>query len=232
MFALTGILMALRQRDASGQGQHVDVSMFDSMISAMASNYAQYLGAGTVPGPLGTAFATIVPYACFPTADRLIAIAVASESLWERFCQALAQPDWLADPRLATNALRVANRDWFEPALTAILEREPSAHWLARLERAGIPCSAVNTLADVAAHPQAAHRGMFPTVHHPTAGPARVTGLPIKLGETDLPPRTPAPLPGEHTVESLRELLALSDEEIANLEQTGVIRGPRDSRVD
>lgn len=223
MFALSGILMALRVREATGAGQHVDVAMLDGMISAMASNYAQYLGSGAVPGPMGTAFATIVPYACFPTADQPIAIAVASESLWQRFCAALGRADWAADPRLATNALRVANRGWYEVELTAQLKTKPSAEWVAVLKNAGIPCSPVNSLADVAGHPQAAFREMFPPVEHPAAGAVRVTGLPVKM-EGELPERTPAPLAGEHTFSALRELLGLENEQLTDLAARGVIR--------
>lgn len=223
MFALIGTLMALRLREQTGEGQWVDVAMFDSMISAMASNYAQYLGAGVVPGPMGTAFATIVPYACFPTADRPIAIAVASESLWEKFCRAVERPDWRQHPHYATNTLRVQHRAEFEPLLNNLLATQPAAEWIRRLSHHGVPCSPVNDMATVAAHPQAAFRDMFPTVHHPTAGPIRVTGLPIKLPGATAPTRQPAPRHGEHTHQALRDLLHLDDATLEALAAEGAI---------
>ncbi len=207
MFALTGILMALRARDQSGEGQHVDISMLDGMISAMASNYAYYLGSGQVPVPLGTAFATIVPYAGFPAADGELVIAVASDKLWLTFCEALSQPEWAADPHYATNAARVANRSQLEPAIAAILSAKPLAHWQQLFRQYGIPCAPVRNLREVFEDPQAQAREMFPTVHHPTAGPVRVTGLPIKLSATPGAITTAAPTLGQHNESALRELL-------------------------
>ena len=110
MFAMSGALMALEARHKTGRGQFVDVGMLDSLVSAMASNQATYMGAGVVPKPLGTAFATIVPYRSFACADREITIAVASEKLWTAFCLAMDRPDFATDPRYSSNALRVANR--------------------------------------------------------------------------------------------------------------------------
>jgi formyl-CoA transferase/CoA:oxalate CoA-transferase len=223
MFALIGALMALRVREQTGKGQWVDVAMLDSMISAMASNYAQFLGAGIVPKPMGTAFATIVPYACFPTADRPIAIAVASEKLWRNFCHAV-HPAWIDEPKYATNALRVKHRDEFEPLLTTILQTKPAAEWARIFAENGVPCSPVNDMAEVAALPQVAHREMFPSVEHPDAGPVRVTGLPVKMSAGPMPPPRPAPRQGEHTIAALRELLALTDSELAALNAAGAIR--------
>lgn len=223
MFALIGTLMALRTREQTGQGQWVDVAMLDSMISAMASNYAQYLGGGIVPQPMGTAFATIVPYACFPTADRPIAIAVASEKLWQQFCHAVDQPGWLDEPKYASNALRVKHRAKFEPLLTGILRQKTAAEWAKIFAEHGIPCSPVNDMAAVAAHPQAQFRQMFPTIHHPSAGATRVTGLPVKFAGLTLPAPTPAPRQGEHTADALRQLLHLDDDTLAELRQAGAI---------
>jgi len=103
MFALIGILMALRSRDISGTGQFVDVSMFDSMISAMTTNFMIYLGCGDVPGPLGTSYTSIVPYRTFPTKDIDIAMAVGSDKLWRTFAAAIGHPELADDPAYATN---------------------------------------------------------------------------------------------------------------------------------
>ncbi len=219
MFSIIGILLALEARNRTGLGQFVDVSMLDSMISAMASNYAYFEGSGIVPSPLGTRFGTIVPYRGFPTADRDIVIAVASTKLWQDFCVAIGRPQWTEDPAYATNPLRVKNRETLEPAIAEIFRTNTSAHWVKKLSAHGIPCAPVRTLDEVAADPQVAVRGMLPKIDG-----FRVTGPPVKFSETPgcVPRR--APRLGEHTGEILKEILQLSDPEIAGLIERGAIR--------
>lgn len=226
MFALIGIMMALHARTGTGQGQHVDVSMFDGMISAMASNYANLFGTGTVPRPMGTAFGTIVPYAVFPTADRDLAIAVASDNLWRRFGDAIERPDVAADPRFRTNALRVEHRGVLEPLIRDIFKTRPAAHWVARLTVLGVPCSPVNDLAEVVGDAQTAAREMFPVVDHPSAGPVRVTGVPVKFSAAAARVSGAAPRLGEHTRAVLEARLGLSPPEIDRLVAAGVVAAP------
>ena len=223
MFALIGILMALRARDASGAGQFVDVSMLDSMISAMTSNFVNYLGSGVVPRPLGTAFASIVPYRTFPTLDREIAVAVGSEKLWRTFCEAIGRPDLTDHEDYATNPLRVKNRSVLEPMLSGVFMGDTAENWFRKLSAAGVPCSPVRSMDEVVKDPQAAVRGMFPTLDHTTAGPFTVTGPPIKLSETPARVSTAAPLLGEHTRQALAELLDLDPAELDKLESAEVI---------
>src|SRR5712692_213337 len=156
MFAALGILMALHARERTGVGQFVDVSMLDGMISAMGSNFANYLGSGVVPGPMGTAFKAIVPYRTFPTADRDIAIAGASDKLWAAFCRAIEMPELAEDPRYASNALRVENRGTLEPLLMEVLRKATSQEWQERFDRCGVPCEPVRTREEVCADPQCA----------------------------------------------------------------------------
>ncbi len=218
MFAVIGILMGLRTRDQTGLGQYVDISMFDSMISAMASNFAYYLGSGKVPGPLGTSFGSIVPYRTFATADREIAIAVASDKLWKDFCLAIERPGLTADPDYATNADRVANRKVLEPLLAEIFLMDTAANWAARLLSAGVPSSPVRTLEDVYRDPQSAVRRMFPHT-----GPIPITGLPIKMESASSAERSTAPRLGEHTREVLMDLLGCDKNLIQNLINSGII---------
>jgi formyl-CoA transferase/CoA:oxalate CoA-transferase len=223
LFAVIGILLALRTRDATGHGQYVDVSMLDSMISTMSSNYASYLGSGLVPRPMGTAFPTVVPYRVFHASDRQIAIAVGSEKLWAAFCRAIDRPDLEKHPDYATNALRIINRAVLEPLLDAAMRRRTGAEWIERLQSAGIPASLVRNFQEVSQHPQSAVREMFPTLDHATAGSHRVTGTPIKLSDTPGGPGAPAPLLGEHTLCVLKELLALDSAALNDLAARGVI---------
>jgi formyl-CoA transferase/CoA:oxalate CoA-transferase len=223
LFSVIGILLALRARDLTGEGQFVDVSMLDSMISTMSSNFSSYLGCGEIPRPMGTSFPTVVPYQVFETAEGAIAIAVGSEKLWAAFCSALERPDLIVHPDYATNALRIRNRAVLEPLLESIFRARPAAEWLGRLQSAGIPASLVRNFEDVVNHPQTAVRAMFPSLDHPTAGVHRVTGTPIKLSATPGAPGSPAPLLGEHTVETLAGLLGLDAAALETLSARGVI---------
>jgi crotonobetainyl-CoA:carnitine CoA-transferase CaiB-like acyl-CoA transferase len=223
LFAAMGILLALRARDKTGAGQYIDVSMLDSMISTMSSNYMSYLGSGAVPRPMGTAFPTVVPYRVFHTADKPIAIAVGSEKLWSAFCGAIGRPDLASHPDYATNALRIVNRAVLEPLLDSVFATRPVAEWIERLRAAGIPSSPVRNFEDVALDAQSAVRGMFPILDHPAAGPHLVTGTPVKLSETPGAPGLPAPALGQHSREALAELLDLDEATIAALQARGVI---------
>jgi crotonobetainyl-CoA:carnitine CoA-transferase CaiB-like acyl-CoA transferase len=223
MFATIGILMALRSREQTGTGQYVDVSMLDSMISTMTSNYMYFLGSGVSPRPMGTSFQTVVPYRVFESSDRSFAIAVGSEKLWIAFCMAIERPDLETHPDYATNPLRVQHRPELEQILAGIFRQRPAAEWLESLRAAGIPCSLVRTFAEVFADPQSEFRGMFPMMDHATAGPHSVTGSPVKLSETPGSPTTTAPRNGEHTAVILQELLGLDDVTTESLRACGVI---------
>lgn len=219
MFALIGIQLALEARHRTGEGQFVDVSMLDSMISAMASNYAFYFGSGVVPEALGTRFATIVPYRGYPTKDREIVIAVASQKLWRIFCAALDRPDLADHPDYATNPLRVKNRKVLEPILEQILRGRTCAEWSKMFAEHGIPSSPVRNLEEVVNDPQSAARGMFPE-----AGGTRITGPPVKLSATPGAGQRPAPTLGADTRAALAELLHLDDAALDALSKSGAIR--------
>jgi formyl-CoA transferase/CoA:oxalate CoA-transferase len=223
LFAVIGILMALQARNRTGAGQYVDISMFDSMISAMSSNYMAYLGSGRVPAPMGSAFPTVVPYRVFHGSDRVFAVAVGSEKLWEAFCRAIRHPELRADPDYSSNALRIQNRRALEERLEGIFRACPADEWVRRLTEAGVPCSLVRTFDEVVRHPQAIFRQMFPSMSHFTAGSYTAIGSPLKLSETPGEPSGGAPMLGEHTGGALAELLGLDDQTIASLTAQGVI---------
>lgn len=211
LFAVIGILLALRSREKTGLGQYVDVSMLDSMISTMSSNYMSFLGSNVIPVPMGTSFPTVMPYQTFYAQDRQIAVAVGSEKLWSAFCRALDRLDLEKHPDYESNAARIVNRSVLEPLLDKIFQRLPAAEWISRLRAAGIPCSLARNFAEVANDPQTEIRNMFPLMDHPTAGRHRVTGTPVKLSDTPGSPSTPAPLLGQHTRAVLKELFALDE---------------------
>jgi crotonobetainyl-CoA:carnitine CoA-transferase CaiB-like acyl-CoA transferase len=223
LFSVIGILLALRARDRSGEGQYVDVSMLDSMISTMSSNYMSYLGSGNVPVPMGTSFPTVVPYRAFHTKDVSIAIAIGSEKLWAAFCRAMECPHLEQHRDYETNAKRIVNRDTLEPELEAMFLRRGGGEWIERLRAAGIPCSLVRSFKQVAEDPQCEVREMFPEIEHPTAGRHKVTGTPVKLSSTPGAPTGPAPLLGQHTRSVLKEFFDLDDAKLNELASDRVI---------
>jgi len=223
LFAVIGILLALRARDTTGRGQFVDVSMLDGMISTMSSNYMTFLGSNIVPKPMGTSFPTVVPYRVFQTKDRQLAIAIGSEKLWAEFCAAIERPDLEKHPDYATNALRIRNREQIETLLSTIFHTHTGDEWIARLRSAGIPCSLVRDFREVELDPQSEVRSMFPVIDHPTAREHRVTGTPIKLSDTPGSPSSPAPLLGQHTRSVLKGLFSLEDSLLDDLFQRRVL---------
>ncbi|HXY37334.1 MAG TPA: CoA transferase [Planctomycetaceae bacterium] len=231
MFAIMGILMALRSRDKTGRGQYIDISMFDSMISGMTSCFMIYLGSNVLPKPMGSAYPTIVPYRVFSGADRDFSIAIGSEKLWTAFCAAIKRPDLEHHPDYATNHLRVKNRAAIEGLLADLFRTRPAAEWLKTLSAGGIPCSLVHNLREVVEDPQSAFRGMFPFVEQSPVGRHRVTGAPIKFArpdQTKKPTAAPksAPMLGEHTGATLGELLGLDSASIRKLIESGVVFQP------
>jgi len=223
LFAVIGILLALRARDATGRGQYVDVSMLDGMISTMSSNYMSYLGSGIVPKPMGTSFPTVVPYRVYQASDREVAIAVGSERLWSIFCATIERLDLEKHPDFLTNALRIVNREKLEPVLERVFSARTAEEWVERLQAAGVPSSLVRNFEEVAAHPQSEVRKMFPVLDQSTAGAHKVTGTPVKLSETPGGPNLPAPLLGQHTRSVLKEVFDLSDARVDDFIARGIV---------
>ena len=223
MFALIGILMALRSRDASGLGQFVDISMLDSMLSAMTSNFMIYLGSGAVPDPLGTSYASIVPYRTFPTKDVEIAIAVGSEKLWRAFGPAIGHTELVDHPGYATNSMRVKNRVQLESFLTNVFRTDTMENWRAKLRTAGVPASPIRRLDEVINDPQCAVREMFPYTIDPGDGQVRVVGSPIKFPEQPAAALSSAPELGQHTKQTLSDWFRMDSTELSHLQAAGVI---------
>ena len=223
MFALIGILMALRRRDASGLGQFVDVSMLDSMISAMTTNFMIYLGSGSVPDPLGTSYSSIVPYCAFPTKDFDIAIAVGSEKLWRVFGRAIGHAELVGHPAYATNSMRVRNRHELEAFLAEIFRTDTMENWLAKLRAAGVPASPIRRLDEVVNDEQCDVREMFPYTTDPRLGQVRVVGSPIKFIEEPAAGLSSAPGLGQHTKEALSDWFGMDSTELCHLHAAGVI---------
>jgi formyl-CoA transferase len=222
IFAGNAILAALYARERTGLGGQIDMALFDSTIAWLANVGSNYLVTGSVPHRQGTAHPNIVPYQAFQAGDESLIIAVGNDAQFTRFCSAIGRAGLAADPRFTTNALRVQNRSALIPLLAAEIARRPAAEWLKALEQAGVPCGPVNTLDRVFADPQTAARDMLIEVPHPTIGPLKLAGSPLKVGGAN-PPRRPPPLLGEHTNEVLADVLKMTDDEIRELRKSGVV---------
>ena len=222
MYATVAILAALRHRDATGQGQVIDMALLDTQLAMLANLGSNYLCSGNAPGRMGNAHANIVPYQVFEASDGHLILAVGNDRQFAKFCDIAGRPDWAADPRFATNAERVRHRAILVPQLEEALRQRPRADWLAALEAAKVPCGSINSIGEALADPQAQARGAVVAMPHPLSSDLRFIASPMKLSATPVAYRHAPPLLGQHSDELLREA-GCSVEEITNWRTTGVI---------
>lgn len=222
MFTAIGVLAALRARDQTGRGQKVDASLLSSAVAWLGNVGQNYLVSGKPARRFGNAHPNIVPYQSFATRDQHITIAVGNDRQFQSLCRILGRDDLAADPRFATNPLRVEHRDALIPELQAAFMTRSAAEWLAACEEAGIPSGPINTIEQVFSHPQVLANGMLQEVEHP-AGRLKLAGIPYILSETPGVIRRPPPLLGQHTDEVLADVLGRTPDEIARLRRIGAV---------
>jgi crotonobetainyl-CoA:carnitine CoA-transferase CaiB-like acyl-CoA transferase len=223
MYAVAGILAALNERHASGQGQYIDLSLLDTQVAWLANQNLNYLVTGAPPQRRGTAHPNIVPYQAFSTADGHFMLAVGNDAQFARFCAAVGQPSLAADPRYATNSARVAHRQELVPVIERVLSARTSGEWITVLKAARVPCGAINDLAQVFSEPQVRHRGLRLDLPHPTAGSAPGVRNPVLFSRTPIEyERAPPPL-GADTDEVLGRRLGLDAGTLADLRGRGVL---------
>jgi crotonobetainyl-CoA:carnitine CoA-transferase CaiB-like acyl-CoA transferase len=205
LLAAIGVLAAYVHRLKTGEGQMVDTSLFEAGIQQTYWQSAMYFATGESPGALGSAHPLSAPYQAFRAADGWLTIGGANQGNWQRLLRVLGAPEWLDDPRFRTNSDRMKNLPELVRLMNEKLGKKPVSEWLASLDAEGVPCGPINSIADMAADPQAAAREMVVELEHPRAGRTRALGLPIKLSATPGKVSRPAPLLGEHTREVLAE---------------------------
>ncbi len=225
MYAAYGTMLALRVKEKTGQGQRVDVSMLEGQMSLLNVNISAFLADGEMPVPMGTAYKALLPYQTFRTKTRDLAIAIGSQKLWKLFCPLIGHPEITDDPRFANNGVRITNRDALIELVQNAFLTKSYEEWEQILLGAGIPVGAVNNLGELLEHPQVAARGAMVETEHPRAGPVKLVGVPVKLSQTPGAVRSPSPMLGEHSAETLREVLGMGDAEIERLMQAGVVHG-------
>ena len=206
LHASQGILLALYERQTSGLGQHVDVALFDAMLSVLRLPAAVMLATGRTPTRVGNDHLSIAPYEPLRAKDGLIIVAVANERLWARFCEALNRTDLRSDPRYRTNAERVQYRQALKADLEAMFAAMTVDDIASRLEPHQVPYGRVRDTRQAVEHPQVAARGGLITQTHPEAGEIQTLGPVVKLSRTPAEPQLPPPTLGEHTAAVLKRL--------------------------
>ncbi len=225
MMAATAILAALRHRDRTGEGQHIDMALFDVTVGWLANQATGWLMGGHPPRRMGNAHPSIVPYQDFPTATGRIALAVGNDRQFERFAGLVGHPEWSTDPAYASSPARVANRARLVALIEEVLARQPAEHWLPLFAGAGIPAGPVATVAQALASDQARARGLVVEQADPALGTVRTVAQPLALAATPPSYRLPPPAVGQHSRAILREA-GLDEAVIATLIADGVVHAP------
>jgi crotonobetainyl-CoA:carnitine CoA-transferase CaiB-like acyl-CoA transferase len=223
LYGCIGILAALRHRERTGQGQQVDIGMLDTSVAWLANQGMNFLATGENPPRLGNQHPNIAPYQVFPTKDGHIVLSVGNDPTWERFCKSFGCDHLLADPRFATNAERVANRQLVTDTLTPVMQSKTTAEWVAALEERKIGCGPINKLSDVFADPHVQARGCVVSLPHASGETISVIANPVRLSATPADYRVPPPTLGEHSEEVLTGLLGMSEAEVAALREKKVV---------
>lgn len=222
MFGVMGILAALYERERSGKGQHVDISMLDCQISLLNYMATMHFLSGKNPQPIGNSHFVHVPYDTFHCSDGFIVIAVITDNFWLNLKDVL-QHEALDKPEFDTQPGRYAQREFINACMNETLQTNTCAYWLRQLEEKRIPCAPLNQFDQALSDPQVLHRNMVVELQHPLGAVTRGPGNPIKLSRTDEDSFSPAPLLGQHTEETLRAILDMSGDEVAALRAEGVI---------
>jgi len=223
VFGPMAILAALHERNRTGKGRLIDISLYDGLIG-MLGYFAQLAFiTGEDPPTMGSSHPNIVPYGSFPASDGSIIIAVLSESFWGKLCEALERPDLAADPRFSSPTLRRERRDEVDRIISDVTRTRTVAEWERRLTEADVPHAPVLGVTAALAHPHALAREMVVTADHATAGPVKVVGRPVKFPGAKQPPVAAPPTLGQHTEAVLRARLGYGAGEIAALKRDGII---------
>ena len=221
--AVISILAALQARTFTGEGQYIDIALFDSELGWLANVASNFLISGKNPKRYGNAHANIEPYQSFQASDGWFVVAVGNDKQFEAFCKVIGKPELSADERFSTNSARVQNREILIPLLKPIFMQKTVSEWLALIGDQ-FPCGPINNFDQVFSMPHVKEREMLVQMEHPTIGALPLVGSPLKMGGTPVSYRLPPPLMGQHTKDILRESLGYSDEKVMALAKGGCIK--------
>jgi len=225
LFSIIGILAALQERNRSGLGQMVDISMLDCQVAILENAFTRYFTTGDVPKPLGTRHPVTAPFQAFQTSDGYITIALADgrKEKWPLLCSALDLIELIDDSRFNDGWVRSQQWDILEPILAEAIRKKTSQQWLTELEALAIPCGPVNTIEEASRNPQIHYRGMIKDIPHPRLGKVKMVDTPVKLSRTPGGAKRPSPDLGEHTAQVLKDMLGLNENEIVALRENMAI---------
>ncbi len=223
LYALSGILAALYHREKTGEGQFLDIALLDTQVGVLYNIGQSYLTSGEKPKRMGNAHASIVPYQVFKATDGYIVLAVGNDKQFADFCAFAGNPSLSADPRFAENKSRVRNRDALIPVIADMISKHDIDYWVKGLEKKGVPCGPVNTLDRVFADPQVQARNMTCDVPHDYNAHVRMIASPLKFSGTPVSYRHAPPVLGADTNEVLKDQLSLTDSDISQLREKGVV---------
>lgn len=222
MFACIGILTALHAREKTGRGQLLETSLLETIVSWQTYLATGFWATGNMPRRVGSAHPSIVPYQALRAQDQYFVVAVGNEGLWQKFCEALGLADLANHERFRTNKDRVRHKDELIAILEEHLAERPSAHWIERLESAGVPAGPIYSLEQVWDDPHVQSRRMVVEADHPTLGRIKLPGFPVKFSHTPGSVRSAPPLLGEHN-ELILKGLGYNSADVARLKENGVI---------
>lgn len=223
VFAATGILAALFERERSGVGQRLDLSMLDAQVAFCENAITRYFATGETPRPIGSRHPLSAPFQAFPSRDGHVVLAIVQNEEWERFCRELSLEDLARDERFQTREGRYKNQAALEPPLMELFLTRTTAEWLDFLTGIGIPCAPVHTIDQVVSDPQVRHREMIVELPQEGIGPHPFVNSPIRLDRTPAQVERGAPALGEHTDAVLRDLLGMKEEDVRGLRERGVV---------
>ena len=222
MIGVMGVLAALYERERSGRGQHVDISMLDCQISMLNYMATMYFLSGEVPTPIGNSHFVHVPYNSYPTANGHIIIAVIFDSFWDNLLE-VVDFEPFKDEKYKNQPARLADKEFIDGKLNEILSTNTSDYWLEKLQAKRIPCAKVNRFGEALSDEQVLSRNMVVDLKHPNGKHTRGPGNPIKLSRTSEESFSPAPLLGQDTDSVLTGILGYSTDKVASLRKQGFI---------
>ncbi|MEX3992686.1 CaiB/BaiF CoA transferase family protein [Paraburkholderia sp. EG286A] len=223
MYSTVAMLAALAHRTKTGKGQYIDMALFDVQVAAMANMNLNYLVSGKTPKREGNAHANIVPYQVFDASDGQLVLAVGNDRQFRKFCEVADCAHLARDPRFATNAARVVNREALVPLIQKVLVARTIGQWVTALSAAGVPCGPINDIAQTFVHPQVHFRGMRVDLPHSLSGTVPTVANPIRMSGSPIEYRSAPPTLGQHTDDVLASLCQIDREELDALKKTGVI---------
>jgi crotonobetainyl-CoA:carnitine CoA-transferase CaiB-like acyl-CoA transferase len=223
LYAVIAILAALRVRERSGTGQHLDIALLDCQVALLEDALARFSVSGRTPRPIGSRHPSITPFQQFKAQDDYFVAGAGNERIWMNFCDAIGMSELKSDPRFATNPDRTANHAQLEAILSRRFATRPRIYWLDRLAAAGVPCAPIADVQDVARNPHLLARNMILRAAHPSFDGLIVPGSPLKRTGSSAIPGTRAPRLGEHTDSVLGTLLGYSRERLVDLRRRSVI---------